>query len=134
MLTIVSPNMRQTLGCWSHAQRLSELHGETLADACGFVEIEQMLRNTLRDAARVPALAGAIAGWEEYLKAAVDILAHGRATRVRPRVLRGLLRHTLDFSVWSSLVTQQIPESLAVDVMVRWLRVATRAVAAAQKV
>ena len=42
-----------------------------------------MLRNTLRDAALVPALATAVAGWDGYLKTAVDLLARSWPSRGR---------------------------------------------------
>ncbi len=86
---------------------------------------EGMLRNTLRDAATVPALAGAMASWEEYVKAASDVLAAGRPVRGPRRArLLALIGHTLDFYVWNSLATRQIPDAVAADLMVQWLRAA----------
>ena len=86
---------------------------------------EGMLRNTLRDAATVPALAGAMTAWEGWMTAAAEVLARGRPIRGPRRAhLLALIGHTLDFQVWSSLATRQIADADAADAMVQWLRAA----------
>jgi AcrR family transcriptional regulator len=119
------PDMKAWIEIGNPEARLRRALGDVYAY---YRRSERMLRNTLRDAALVPGLASATAGWEDYLKVAADVLARGRHARGPRRLLLALIRHTLDFNVWSSLMMRRVPEAVAVDVMVRWLDVATPAI------
>jgi AcrR family transcriptional regulator len=65
---------------------------------------EPMFSNVLRDAEVVDFARDAVAPLQTYLEEAADVLATGRGVRGRRRqLLRGALRHALDFSTWRSL-------------------------------
>jgi AcrR family transcriptional regulator len=114
------------IGRWSAIANPDARLGQALGELYAYYrQSEGMLRNTLRDAASVPALAGAMAAWEGYVTAAADVLARGRPIRGPRQAQRlALIGHTLDFQVWSSLATRQIPDAVAAEVMVQWLRAA----------
>jgi AcrR family transcriptional regulator len=102
---------------WAAIENPDERLRRALADLYAYYRrTEGMLRNTLRDAPLVPALAGATAAWEDYLKAATDVLIHGRSARGRRRtLLLALIGHVLDFRVWNSLASRRVDDDIAVD-------------------
>jgi AcrR family transcriptional regulator len=73
---------------------------------------EPMFSNVLRDAEVVDFARDAVAPLDAYLEEAAEILSVGRQARGRKRqLLRGALRHALDFSTWRSLSTNGIGRS-----------------------
>jgi AcrR family transcriptional regulator len=76
---------------------------------------EPMFTNVLRDAELVDLARDAVAPLHAYLDEAAGILAAGRAARGRRRaLLRGALRHALDFATWRSLATKGLARADAV--------------------
>jgi AcrR family transcriptional regulator len=73
---------------------------------------EPMFSNVLRDAELVDSARDAMAPLHAYLDEAAEILITGRSVRGRRRQLvRGALRHALDFSTWHSLASNGIGRS-----------------------
>ena len=73
---------------------------------------EPMFSNVLRDAEVVDFARDAVAPLDAYLEEAAEILSVGRQARGRKRqLLRGALRHALDFSTWRSLSRNGIGRS-----------------------
>jgi AcrR family transcriptional regulator len=73
---------------------------------------EPMFSNVLRDAELVDSARDAMAPLHAYLDEAAEILISGRSVRGRRRQLvRGALRHALDFSTWHSLASNGIGRS-----------------------
>ena len=73
---------------------------------------EPMFSNVLRDAELVDFARDAVAPLNAYLDEAADLLIVGRGARGRRReLLRGALRHALDFSTWHSLSSNGIGRS-----------------------
>jgi AcrR family transcriptional regulator len=84
-----------------------------------FDEVEPMLENTARDAARVPAMATARERFLGYLDAVIDAIAAGRHERgAARRRMHAALGHAVSFPTWQSLVRSQgLDEGEAVAVM-----------------
>ena len=73
---------------------------------------EPMFSNVLRDADLLDSAREAVAPLQTYLDEAAEVLIAGRQARGRRRqLLRGALRHALDFSTWRSLSTNGIARS-----------------------
>ena len=80
-----------------------------------YEQTEPMFANVLRDAEVVGFARDAIAPLDAHLAEATDILLAGRGVRgPRRNVVRGALRHALDFSTWRSLSTNGIARADAV--------------------
>ena len=70
---------------------------------------DPMLGNVLRDAELLDSARTAVAPLYAYLAEAADVLIAGRRVRGRRReLLRGAVRHALDFSTWRSLTNSGI--------------------------
>ena len=84
-----------------------------------FGRTEEMLDKTIRDAPRVPAMAGASAAFLAYLEAVVDALLAGRPERGRARGrVRSAIGHAVSFPTCQSLVREQeLTEAEAVALM-----------------
>ncbi len=82
---------------------------------------EQMLSNTSRDAARVPAPARRSATLDYFERRPRDCFA-GRLERGRPRTRAAAgIGHAISFPTWRSLVREQgLDETDAVELMVGW--------------
>ena len=90
-------------------QRLEQALDELYAY---YERTEPMFSNVLRDAEVVDSARDAVAPLQTYLDEAAGILAVGRQARGRRRQLvRGALRHAVDFSTWRSLSTNGIARS-----------------------
>jgi AcrR family transcriptional regulator len=89
-------------------------------------ETEDMLSNTQRDAAYVPAPTRA--RFLGYFKAAREMLIRGRQERGRPRArVAAATGHAIAFATWRSLVREQgLDDGEAVDMMARTVAEAGR--------
>jgi hypothetical protein len=86
-----------------------------------------MLSNVLRDADLVVSARDAVAPLQTYLDEAAEILTAGRQARGRRRqLLKGALRHALDFSTWRSLSTNGIARSDAAKLSTALVEAAAR--------
>jgi len=100
-----SANPWPDLEGWRAIRDPQERLERTLDELYAYYErTESMLTNVLRDAELVDSARKAVAPLYAYLAEAVDLLTTGRRVRGRRRkLLRGALRHALDFSTWRSL-------------------------------
>jgi AcrR family transcriptional regulator len=114
------------LGSW-RAIHDPELRLErALDDLYAYYErTEPMFSNVLRDAELVDFAREAVAPLHAYLEEAADILIIGRPTRGRRRqLLRGAVRHALDFSTWHSLRSNGIERSDAAKLVTAFVEAA----------
>ena len=104
------------LAGWRAISDPRERLDRTLDDLYAYYErTEAMLSNVLRDAETVDFAREAIAPLDEYLDEAAELLTTGRGARGRRReLLRGALRHALDFSTWRSMSSNGIERPDAV--------------------
>jgi AcrR family transcriptional regulator len=98
------------LGAWSAVRDPRERLERALDDLYAYYErTEPMLGNVVRDAETLDFAREAIAPLDAYLDEAAELLMTGRGARGRRReLLRGALRHALDFSTWRSLSSNGI--------------------------
>jgi AcrR family transcriptional regulator len=101
------------LGDWRAISDPQERLERALDELYAYYErTEPMFSNVLRDAEVVDFARDAVAPLQTYLEEAADVLASGRGVRGRRRqLLRGALRHVLDFSTWRSLSANGIARS-----------------------
>ena len=106
-------NPRPDLGNWRVIRDPQERLERALDELYAYYErTEPMFSNVLRDAELVDLARGAVAPLNEYLEEAAEILIVGRQARGRKRQLvKGALRHAVDFSTWRSLSTNGIGRS-----------------------
>jgi AcrR family transcriptional regulator len=87
------------------AERLRTALGELYAY---YDRTELMVENLLRDEETMPVVKERFTGFHEFLAAARDLLAKGRAERgARRDEKRAAIGHALAFSTWHSLVREQ---------------------------
>ena len=103
-------------GAWSRVRDPRERLERALEELYAYYErTEPMLNNVLRDAETLDFAREAIAPMDEYLDEAAELLTTGRGARGRRReLLRGALRHALDFSTWRSMSSNGIERPDAV--------------------
>jgi AcrR family transcriptional regulator len=101
------------LGEWRAVRDPRQRLERALRDLYAYYErTEPMFSNVLRDAELVDLARDAVAPLHAYLDDAAEILTAGRRARGRRRrLLRGALRHALDFSTWRSLSVNGIGRS-----------------------
>jgi AcrR family transcriptional regulator len=101
------------LGDWRAIRDPGERLERALDELYAYYErTEPMFSNVLRDAEVVDFASDAVAPLQTYLEEAADVLVAGRRARGRRRqLLRGALRHALDFSTWRSLSANGIGRS-----------------------
>jgi AcrR family transcriptional regulator len=88
---------------------------------------EPVLGNVLRDAETVDFAREAVAPLHSYLDDAAEVLTAGRPVRGRRRrLLRGALRHAVDFSTWHSLSANGIGRSDAAGLVTALVQAALR--------
>jgi AcrR family transcriptional regulator len=110
------PDVEQWASISDPAERLRR----ALADLYAWYgETEEMLSNTTRDAAHVPASTRERV--LAYFGAAREVLARGRRERGRPRARTvAAIGHAIAFPTWRSLVCEQgLADAEAVELMVR---------------
>ena len=94
-----------------------------------YSENQAMLLNSARDAEHLPALQEARAPFGQYLLAVNSILATGWDSPTDSRSLNAALGHAIELTTWHSLVQRQrLPESEAVELLVRFVKSATAGV------
>lgn len=108
-----SANPWPDLGNWRAIRDPQQRLERALDELYAYYErTEPMFSNVLRDAELVDFAHDAVAPLDAYLEEAAEILTIGRRVRGRRRqLLRGALRHALDFSTWRSLSTNGIGRS-----------------------
>jgi AcrR family transcriptional regulator len=123
-----SANPRPDLSNWRAIRDPQQRLERALDELYAYYErTEPMFSNVLRDAELVDFARDAVAPLNAYLDEAADLLIVGRGARGRRRqLLRGAVRHVLDFSTWHSLSSNGIGRSDAA-------RLVTELVAAAQR-
>jgi AcrR family transcriptional regulator len=101
------------LGNWRAIRDPQQRLDRALDELYAYYErTEPMFSNVLRDAELVDFAHEAVSPLDAYLDEAAEILTIGRPIRGRRRqLLRGALRHALDFSTWRSLSTKGIGRS-----------------------
>ena len=104
-------------GGWSAVRDPRERLERALDELYAYYErTEPMLGNVLRDAETLDFAREAIGPLDDYLAEAAELLLAGRGARGRRReLLRGALRHALDFSTWRSMSSNGIQRSDAVQ-------------------
>ena len=104
-------------GTWSRVRDPRERLERALDELYAYYErTEPMLSNVRRDAETLDFAREAIAPLDDYLDEAAELLLAGRRARGRRReLLRGALRHALDFSTWRSMSSNGIQRSDAVQ-------------------
>ena len=103
------PDLGNWRGIRDPQQRLERALDELYAY---YERTEPMFSNVLRDADLLDSARQAVAPLQTYLDEAAEVLIAGRHARGRRRqLLRGALRHALDFSTWRSLSTNGIARS-----------------------
>jgi AcrR family transcriptional regulator len=95
------------LGNWRAIRDPQQRLEQALDELYAYYErTEPIFTNVLRDAELVDFARDAVAPLDAYLEEAAEALTIGRQVRGRRRqLLRGALRHALDFSTWRSLST-----------------------------
>jgi AcrR family transcriptional regulator len=84
---------------------------------------QKMWMSVYRDAARAPAVADALGGFEQYLASVqTQLLADWSPRRAKP--LRVTLAHALRFSTWQSLTRQGLGSPAIADLVSSWVRAA----------
>jgi len=106
-------NPRPDVANWRAIRDPQERLERALDELYAYYErTEPMFSNVLRDAELVDFARDAVAPLHEYLEEAAEILIVGRQARGRKRQLvKGALRHAVDFSTWRSLSTNGIGRS-----------------------
>jgi AcrR family transcriptional regulator len=104
-----SANPPPDLEAWSKIDSPDERLVVALGELYGFYgRTERMLENLFRDETTVPLVQERFAAFRDYFAAARDTLMAGRkirgATRQRTQAVLG---HTIAFSTWKSLVSEQ---------------------------
>jgi AcrR family transcriptional regulator len=101
------------LGAWRAVRDPQKRLEHALDELYSYYERTQpMFSNVLRDAELVDSARDAMAPLHAYLDEAAEILIAGRPARGRRRQLvRGALRHALDFSTWHSLASNGVERS-----------------------
>ena len=115
-------------GGWSAVRDPRERLERALDELYAYYErTEPMLGNVLRDAETLDFAREAIAPLDDYLDEAAELLLAGRGARGRRReLLRGALRHALDFSTWRSLSSNGIARPDAVHLSAGLVETAVR--------
>jgi len=112
---------------WRSADDPYEQLVAALEDLYAFYErTEQMLANVLRDEPFVAALGPLLADFRAYLDDVARTLTRSeRVQRRRRPLLRGAIRHAIDFATWHSIVRDNdMSTSDAVQLMAAWVQTA----------
>jgi AcrR family transcriptional regulator len=127
-----SANPWPDLGNWRAIRDPHQRLERALDELYAYYErTEPMLSNVLRDAELVDFARDAVAPLHAFLEEAVEVLAAGRGLRGRRRqVLKGAVRHALEFSTWRSLSTNGIVRSDAAKLLTGLVEAAANARAA----
>ena len=123
-----SANPWPDLGNWRAIRDPQQRLERALDELYAYYErTEPMLSNVLRDAELIDFAREAVAPLQTYLDEAAEILTAGRQARGRRRqLLKGALRHALDFSTWRSLSTNGIARSDAAKLSTALVEAAAR--------
>jgi AcrR family transcriptional regulator len=108
------------LASWESIQDPDERFGIALDELYGYYRrTESMMDNLHRDEITMPVIKQLFTPFREYLSAARETLARGRAVRGRRRdELRAAIGHALAFTTWRSLSREQgLDDSQAVELM-----------------
>ena len=108
------------LASWESIGDPDERLGVALDELYGYYRrTESMMDNLHRDEVTMPVIRRMFTPFREYLSAASDTLARGRAARGRRRdELRAAIGHALSFTTWRSLTREQgLDDSQAGELM-----------------
>jgi AcrR family transcriptional regulator len=115
------------LGTWRAIENPQQRLQRALDELYAYYEqTEPMFSNVLRDSELVDLARDAVAPLHSYLEEAAEILASGRPGRGCGQLLRGALRHALDFSTWHSLTSNGIDREAAVILITALVEAAER--------